>query len=47
MVHKNKHFSSEMTTGSHCVVVLIGIFALLCNLSNSQDYSHVNGHTLF
>ena len=32
-----------MTTG-FLSVVLIGIFALRCNLSNSQAYNRVNGH---
>ena len=39
-MHENKNFSSEMTTVFHSVV-LIGIFALRCNLSNSQTYSRV------
>ena len=47
MVHENKIFSSKMSTDFHSVVVLIGIFALRCDLSNSQAYSCVNGHTLF
>ena len=46
MVHENKIFSSKMSTDFHSVV-LIGIFALRCDLSNSQAYSCVNGHTLF
>ena len=44
-MHKNNNFSSEMITGFRSVV-LIGIFALRCNLSNSQTYSRVNGRTL-
>ena len=45
-MHENKNFSSEMTTVFHSVV-LIGIFALRCNLNNSQAFSRVNGHTLY